>query len=69
MKRVYDLDDLPLGTKVRTPTGSIGIVVKHRMASRIDRFQRAVVQFGKNPRDGVVLQPHLLEIIEMPEPA
>ncbi len=64
MKRILDMEDIPIGSKVSTPTGSIGIVVKHHTTSKIDHFQRISVQFGKNPRDGVVLQPHLLTVIE-----
>lgn len=55
------LDDLPIGCKVMTPTGKIGQVVKHRECSRIDPFPRVEVRFGKNVRDGVLLQPHLLK--------
>ena len=65
MTRKLDLDDIPLGSKVSTPTGRIGIVVKHHTTSKIDLFERVSVQFGKNPRDGVVLQPHLITIIEI----
>ena len=64
MKRAVEMEDIPIGSKVSTPTGRIGIVVKHHTTSKIDHFQRISVQFGKNPRDGVVLQPHLLTVIE-----
>ena len=64
MKRMLDLEDFPIGSRVMTPSGRIGIVVKHHATSKIDLFQRISVQFGKNPRDGVVLQPHLLTVIE-----
>lgn len=57
------MEDFPIGTRVMTPTGRIGVVVKHHMTSKIDCFQRVSVQFGKNPRDGVVLQPHLLTML------
>lgn len=66
MKRMLDMEDFPIGTKVMTPSGRIGTVVKHHMTSKIDCFQRISVQFGKNPRDGVVLQPHLLTILIEP---
>lgn len=61
-----ELEDFPLGCVVRTPTGCVGVVVKHRVTSKIDHFCRIDVQFSDNPRDGVVLQPKYLELIEMP---
>ena len=61
-----ELEDFPLGCVVRTPTGCVGVVVKHRVTSKIDHFCRIDVQFSANPRDGVVLQPKYLELIEMP---
>ena len=66
MKRMLDMDDFPLGTRVMTPSGRIGVVVKHHKTSKIDHFQRISVSFGANPRDGVVLQPQLLMILEGP---
>ena len=63
MKRMLDLEDFPIGSRVMTPSGRIGIVVKHHATSKIDLFQRISVQFGKNPRDGVVLQPHFLVML------
>lgn len=65
-----DMDDCPIGTKVKTPTGRIGIVIKHCGAqSRKDLFQRVVIQF-KHPRgDTVTLQPHLLTILNESEAA
>lgn len=65
MKRILDMEDIPIGSMVSTPTGMVGIVVKHHTTSKIDHFQRISVQFGKNPRDGVVLQPQLLTVIEL----
>ena len=64
MKRMLDLEDFPIGSRVMTPSGRIGIVVKHHATSKIDLFQRISVQFGKNPRDGVVLQPHFLVMLQ-----
>ena len=62
--RVLDLDDLPPGTLVRTPSGRIGVVIKHQgAASKRDHFQRVVLHFGGGPRDSVMLQPHMLEPI------
>lgn len=67
MKRMLDMEDVPLGTQVMTPTGRIGTVVKHHQSSKLDHFQRIAVQFSADPRDGVVLQPHLLTIIALPD--
>jgi len=66
MNQDAEIEDFPLGCVVRTPTGCIGVVVKHRYASKIDHFARVDVQFSANPRDGVVLQPKYLELMEMP---
>lgn len=66
MNKNAEIEDFPLGCVVRTPTGSIGVVVKHRYASKIDHFARVDVQFSHNPRDGVVLQPKYLVLIELP---
>lgn len=66
MNKDAEIEDFPLGCVVRTPTGSIGVVVKHRYASKIDHFARVDVQFSNNPRDGVVLQPKYLVLVEMP---
>lgn len=59
-----DLTDIPLGTKVLTPSGKEGVVTKHITTSKTDRFSRVCVRFGFNPDDTVVLQPSLLTIIE-----
>ena len=60
-----DMDDVPIGSLVKTPSGRVGRVVKHRGAqSRLDLFQRVVIVL--NEGDSVVLQPHLLEVIELP---
>jgi hypothetical protein len=59
---MLDMDDFPVGTRVMTPTGRIGTVVKHRGAeSKLDHFQRLTVQLDNGTRhDLVTLQPHLL---------
>lgn len=66
MNQDAEIEDFPLGCVVRTPTGCIGVVVKHRYASKIDHFARVDVQFSNNPRDGVVLQPKYLVLMELP---
>jgi hypothetical protein len=62
MKRMLDMDDFPVGTRVMTPTGRIGTVTKHRGAeSKLDHFQRLTVRLDNgNRHDLVTLQPHLL---------
>ncbi|MGL5117539.1 MAG: hypothetical protein ACRC7G_02445 [Beijerinckiaceae bacterium] len=61
MKKMLDMEDFPLGTWVKTPTGKLGTVIKARGAeSKHDHFQRVVVWFGGGARDTIVLQPHLL---------
>lgn len=65
--RMLDMEDFPIGTRVMTPSGREGVVVKHHTTSKFDHFQRVSVQFGKNPRDGVVLQPHFLILVATPE--
>lgn len=62
--RMLDLDDFPPGTLARTPSGRVGIVIKHQgAASKLDHFQRVVLHFSADPRDSVMLQPHMLEPI------
>ena len=64
MSQMLDLDDFPIGTLARTPSGRIGIVIKHQGAeSKRDHFQRVVLRFSADPRDSVMLQPHMLEPI------
>lgn len=64
MAQIFDLDDFPLGTLARTPSGRIGIVIKHQgAASKRDHFQRVALRFNADPRDSVMLQPSMLEPI------
>lgn len=62
MTQVLDMDDFPLGTRVTTPTGRAGTIIKHVGAeSKFDHFQRLTVRLdGGNRNDQVTLQPHLL---------
>lgn len=59
---MLDMDDFPVGTRVMTPTGRLGTVIKHKGAeSKLDHFQRLTVRFDDGGRHGLVtLQPHLL---------
>lgn len=63
MKRDMDVEDFPPGTRVRTPSGRTGTVIKHRgMESKLDHFLRVTVRLDGGARhDLVTLQPHLLE--------
>ena len=64
MVQILDLDDFPPGSLARTPSGRVGIVLKHKGAqSKRDHFQRVMLHFGGGPTDTVMLQPHLLEPI------
>jgi hypothetical protein len=59
-----DMEDFPIGLKVKTPSGRVGTVVKHRGAqSRHDLFQRII---DEPLGDSVALQPHLLRLIKNP---
>lgn len=59
---MLDMEDFPVGTRVQTPTGRIGTVIKHKGAeSKLDHFQRLTVRLDGGARhDLVTLQPHLL---------
>ncbi|MBU3562026.1 hypothetical protein [Polynucleobacter hallstattensis] len=60
-----DMEDFPIGSIVKTPSGRVGTVVKHRGAqSRHDLFQRIIVEFEDPIGDSVALQPHLLTMIK-----
>ena len=62
-----DMEDFPVGSKVKTPSGRVGTVVKHRGAqSRHDLFQRIIIEFNEPIGDSVALQPHLLTLIQAP---
>jgi hypothetical protein len=62
-----DMEDFPIGSIVKTPSGRVGMVVKHRGAqSRHDLFQRIIIEFEDPIGDSVALQPHLLTMIKKP---
>lgn len=62
-----DMEDFPIGSIVKTPSGRVGTVVKHRGAqSRFDLFQRIIIEFEDPIGDSVALQPHLLTMIRLP---
>lgn len=63
-----DMEDFPIGSEVKTPSGRIGTVIKHRGAqSRHDLFQRIIIEFDEPFGDTVALQPHLLTMINRVE--
>lgn len=65
MDQALDIDDFPPGTRVLTPTGRKGVVLKARGAeSKRDHFQRLVVRIGPRAHDTVTLQPGLLRRVE-----
>lgn len=64
MSRFLDVDDFPLGSRVITPMGRIGVVIAHKGAeSKRDAHERCVVRYedgGGRDRATVSLLPHLL---------
>lgn len=70
MKRDVDVDHFPPGTRVKTPTGRTGTVIKHRgHESKFDHFLRVTVLMdGGTRHDLVTLQPHLLMKCPTEEP-
>lgn len=62
MRRDVDIEHFPVGTRVRTPSGRTGTVVKHRGAeSKFDHFLRVTVRLDGGTRHNLVtLQPRLL---------
>mgnify|MGYP000877083197 CR=1 FL=1 len=65
--RMIDIENIPVGAVVKTPTGRVGVVIKHlKGQSKKDAFDRVMVRYnGKNKRDLATLQPHLLKIMAM----
>lgn len=61
--RDQDVEQFPVGARVRTPSGRTGTVIKHKGAeSKRDHFMRVTVRLdGGRKRDLVTLQPHLLD--------
>ncbi len=61
--RDADLDDFPVGTRVMTPLGRIGTVIRHKgWESKKDAFLRATVQYD-GEGEMVTLQPRFLRKI------
>ena len=64
-RRDVDVERLPVGTRVVTPTGKRGTVIRHKgRESRRDAFMRVTVLLdNEGPRGLVTLQPKLLRIV------
>lgn len=68
--RTLDMDDLPPGTHVKTPSGRAGVVIKHRGAeSKQDHYMRVIVRYFDEARETVALQPQLLQLLKKNPPA
>ena len=61
-RRDVDVEAFPPGTRVVTPAGRLGTVLRHKgHESRRDHFMRVTVRYdGGGPRDLVTLQARLL---------
>lgn len=59
---MLQMDDLPVGTEVVLPSGSIAIIRKYLAGeSKYDHFTRVICQYkGGTKYDYVTLQPHLV---------
>jgi hypothetical protein len=62
MRHDVDIDDFPPGTRVRTPTGRAGTVIKKvGQCSKLDHFLRVTIRLdGGGYKNTVTLQPSLL---------
>ena len=69
-RRDVDVERLPVGTRVVTPTGKRGTVIRHKgRESRRDAFMRVTVLLdGEGPRGLVTLQPWLLRKVQTAAP-
>lgn len=65
MERLLDVDAFPVGMRVITPTGRLGVVVAHKGAeSKGDAHERCMVRYldrGGRDRATVALMPSLLK--------
>lgn len=53
-----------LGSIVKTPSGKVGVVIKWFTSSNFDMHERVSIAFSCKRSDGVVLRPHLVQILE-----
>ena len=65
MDRLRDVDDFPVGSRVATPSGRVGVVIAHKgKESKFDAHERCMVRYvdgGGRDRATVELLPHLLK--------
>ena len=66
LRRDVDVEAFPPGTRVVTPAGRLGTVLRHKgRESRRDHFMRVTVRYdGGGPRDLVTLQARLLRKVQ-----
>lgn len=64
--RDKDLDEFPIGSRVITPSGRAGTVIRHKgYESKRDNFLRVIVRYdGRDRRALVTLQPRLLRKVQ-----
>lgn len=68
LPRLRDVEDFPVGTRVVTPSGQLGVVVAHKGThSKFDAFERCMVRYTGRRMQGadrgtVELAPHLLKL-------
>ena len=65
-RRDKDLDEFPIGSRVITPSGRAGTVIRHKgYESKRDSFLRIIVRYdGRDRRALVTLQPRLLRKVQ-----
>ena len=65
-RRDKDLDEFPIGSRVITPSGRAGTVIRHKgYESKRDNFLRVIVRYdGRDRRALVTLQPMLLRKVQ-----
>lgn len=65
-RRDKDLDEFPIGSRVITPSGRAGTVIRHKgYESKRDNFLRVIVRYdGRDRRALVTLQPRLLRKVQ-----
>lgn len=65
-RRDKDLDEFPIGSRVITPSGRAGTVIRHKgYESKRDNFLRVIVRYdGRDRRALVTLQPKMLRKVQ-----
>lgn len=65
-RRDVDMDEFPIGSRVITPSGRAGTVIRHKgYESKRDSFLRVIVRYdGRDRRALVTLQPRLLRKVQ-----